>query len=273
MPTADLSTVLDLFERGETAEAVPLLEHLARLLPTNVTTYVLLARALEAERSWSEALAAWQWAAFLMPNSPIVERGRRRAIRALAAEPQAPRTAPLRAAATEPDAAEPDETLVEAAAEASAAASEAEPAGEYPAASGADDVPEDEPADPLDLTEPAPRRARPTPRFPGTPPLSVSGPSTPAGRSDLESYDDLDRLIEELEAARIVPQPDLDTVPAPELDDDIEDMVSETLARIYAAQGQHDEAARVYELLAAQQPERAGEFRAKADAARSRAAS
>lgn len=69
-----------------------------------------------------------------------------------------------------------------------------------------------------------------------------------------EGSDNLDHLIEELESARIVPSLDLNDIPAPDLDDEIEDMVSETLARIYASQKQYEEAARVYEQLAIQQP-------------------
>lgn len=84
-------------------------------------------------------------------------------------------------------------------------------------------------------------------------------------------YSDLDRLISELESARIVPRPDLENVPPPDLEDDIEDVVSETLARIYASQGQYDEAAHVYELLAEQQPEKADEFADKASEMRTRA--
>lgn len=83
--------------------------------------------------------------------------------------------------------------------------------------------------------------------------------------------EDLDRLIAELESAQIVPRPDLDDLPDPELDDDIEDVVSVTLARIYASQGQYDEAARVYELLSVQQPESEEDFREKAAEMRSKA--
>lgn len=86
-----------------------------------------------------------------------------------------------------------------------------------------------------------------------------------------DEYEDLDRLISELESARIVPRPDLESVPPPDLEDDIEDVVSETLARIYASQGQYEEAAHVYELLADQQPEKADEFNDKASDMRSRA--
>lgn len=86
--------------------------------------------------------------------------------------------------------------------------------------------------------------------------------------STLEDFEDLDRLIDELETARIVPRPDLDAVPQMDLEDNIEDMVSETLALIYINQNQYDEAARVYEQLATQQPDQADEFLQKAAEAR-----
>lgn len=88
----------------------------------------------------------------------------------------------------------------------------------------------------------------------------------------MEDDDDLDSLIDRLESARIVPGPDLDALPPPDLDDEIEDMVSETLARIYASQGQYHEAARVYEQLAIQHPDRSLEFLQSAADMRSRAA-
>ena len=78
--------------------------------------------------------------------------------------------------------------------------------------------------------------------------------------SDDATIEDLDRLISELEAARIVPQPDLEDIPAPELEDEIDDVVSETLARIYASQKKYHEAARIYEQLAHQQPQEAAKF-------------
>lgn len=83
-------------------------------------------------------------------------------------------------------------------------------------------------------------------------------------------FDDLDSLITELESARIVPKPDFESVPPPDLEDNIEDMVSETLARIYASQKQYEEAARVYEQLAQQQPEEAETFMAKAEEMRNK---
>jgi len=76
--------------------------------------------------------------------------------------------------------------------------------------------------------------------------------------------ENLDRLIHELESARIVPDPDFEPEAFVEDPDEGDDLVSETLARIYAAQQQYTEAAQVYETLAVQHPERAGEFRARA---------
>ncbi len=76
--------------------------------------------------------------------------------------------------------------------------------------------------------------------------------------------DDLDLLIAELEGARIEPVPRPEDVPAPDLGSDGEDLLSETLARIYAAQGQYMDAARVYARLADQDPERAADFWHKA---------
>lgn len=89
---------------------------------------------------------------------------------------------------------------------------------------------------------------------------------------DLSAYEDLDNLIQELENARIVPDPDTSNISADvpaegndadEVDVD-SDVVSETLARIYENQNYFGEAADVYEKLAKQQPDRSEEFMAKA---------
>ncbi len=90
-----------------------------------------------------------------------------------------------------------------------------------------------------------------------TPEPEPAAEAVPAG-------DDLDLLIAELEDARIDPIPHPEDIPAPDLGGDSEDLVSETLARIYAAQGQYTDAARVYARLADQDPERAADFWHKA---------
>lgn len=103
-----------------------------------------------------------------------------------------------------------------------------------------------------------------------------AGDSGDGAGSDLEldappEEGDLDRLIGELESARIVPAQDPSSIPPPDLSDDIDDVVSETLARIYATQNQFSEAARVYERLALENPDRAEEYQTKASEMRGRA--
>jgi hypothetical protein len=79
-------------------------------------------------------------------------------------------------------------------------------------------------------------------------------------------FDNLDDLIMQLEnAPRIVPRTDnLDEELHEPEEGEIEDMVSETLAKIYANQSQFSDAAQVYDKLAVQHPERAAYFLAKA---------
>jgi len=84
------------------------------------------------------------------------------------------------------------------------------------------------------------------------------------GETEADESLNLELLIQELEKARIVPDPDVQELSDDELEDEIEDLVSETLARIYAAQKYFEEARQVYEKLAHQNPERAHEFETKA---------
>jgi tetratricopeptide (TPR) repeat protein len=88
--------------------------------------------------------------------------------------------------------------------------------------------------------------------------------------SDDEPYHELDDLIKELETARIVPDPKVKPVGSDQLEPDVDDVVSETLAKIYANQRFFDEAARVYEKLSVQQPQRRDEFLGKAAEIRQR---
>jgi len=95
---------------------------------------------------------------------------------------------------------------------------------------------------------------------------------TPEGRvGQLEDDEDLDRLIDELESARIEPSPDMEEVPEPDLEDDVDDIVSETLARIHEAQDQYRKAAQIYVKLASQEPDQARAYLKKASEMRERA--
>lgn len=120
----------------------------------------------------------------------------------------------------------------------------------------------------------------PTRLLPAAPQAPAASPSFEQPETDLpdgwsapplERFDALDDLIDALDGARIMPRADLDELPTPDLEQDIGEVVSPTLARIYVTQGQFAEAARIYDKLAAQQPNRADEFRTRAAEARAQA--
>lgn len=187
-----------LLAEGRAAEAAARLEALAVAAPAYPAAHVLLARALEAAGREDDALAAWHHAHFLMPNSPLVRRERRRLLEAHAATLVSP-------ADTEAPFAEP---------------------------AAAEDAVED-------------ARVAPVPAAPEGEPAALP--------------DTLDALIRALEdAPRIRPDPTFRSPEVALVEGDADDMVSETLARIYAAQKQYAEAALVYEKLARQRPEDAG---------------
>ncbi|MDZ4701102.1 MAG: hypothetical protein SH809_15440, partial [Rhodothermales bacterium] len=102
-----------------------------------------------------------------------------------------------------------------------------------------------------------------------SPGATANGPA--AQREPDAGDEELDRLIADLESARIVPRPDYETIEGPSLSAPVDDMVSETLARIYEGQKQYDEAARMYDKLAILKPDRADVFAQKAVELRTRA--
>ena len=226
-------------KQGKSDEAIPVLKQLVQKLPTYVTPHVLLAWAYEAREQWSEALDTWQHAYFLMPNSPAVHQGLQRAMKASS-----------ETAFTSP----------------STSTEEAPPLSETP--------PEQEanPAPPHAEQPTEDESGQPSPSRPSAPSKLLSELSkSPETLSSPAEFDHLDRLIDELEAARIEPQPDLDELPSPDLENEIEDVVSETLARIYVAQKQYHEAARAFKKLAEQDPSRSQEFLEKAEEMQHRA--
>ena len=104
---------------------------------------------------------------------------------------------------------------------------------------------------------------------PDTPPTS---PETPEEQiREMDEDDDLEHLIDELESARIEPNPDVEEVPTPDLDDNVDDIVSETLARIHEAQDEYRKAAQIYVKLASQEPDQARTYLQKASKMRKRA--
>jgi tetratricopeptide (TPR) repeat protein len=142
------------------------------------------------------------------------------------------------------------------------------------------------PSDLDDLRDRAEREARQGGARPGLRHRSSGGPEGPdleglGGDAEGDGSDDdgdLDRLIEELESARIDPsgidptsEPEAGDAPEPDLESDVGEMVSETLARIYANQGQYRDASRIYVKLAARDPERIREYLEKAASMREKA--
>lgn len=106
--------------------------------------------------------------------------------------------------------------------------------------------------------------------------VAGAGADGAPGDSSTQGFADLNRLIEELETARIVPDPDVQPLSEEELAEaeaanEPEEVVSETLARIYANQAYYLDAAAVYEKLALKHPERAGDFSRKAHEMRQKA--
>lgn len=212
-------------------------------LPGYATARVLLARAYEGLGEWNGALGVWREALQIVPNSPVIRRGLERAAGNVAAQgPPVEPELPSISVSTPPPA-EPYAT-------------EADPEG----------APSRSP-----VATSSPDGGSPEARATRSEPAAAASDAPAVDRTSSREDEDLERLIAELESARIVPRPDLEDVPAPPLDDDIEDVVSVTLARIYASQGEYDEAARVYEQLAVQKPDEEQAFRAKAAEMRSKA--
>lgn len=98
-------------------------------------------------------------------------------------------------------------------------------------------------------------------------------PETPAvTKPKLQEHDDLDQLIEGLEKGRLGPKDELAQPVEMEWSDDDGVITTETLAQIYVAQSQFEEAVMVYDRLAKTEksPEKAEELRHKASELRAK---
>ena len=285
MSLSDLQEPLDLLEQKDYTAAVEVLERKVAALPAHLGAHVLLAHAYEAQQRWGRALEAWADAQFLMPNSPTAETGKRRVLRRIEGIEDGDEPLPL---AEFPD---PD----------------AQPAGPMTADASPEEEPQErEPADEDDessstegasgLTElrrQAEREARQGGARPGLaddissadPPSSPEESATPEEQieqlEDKGDADDLDRLIDKLQSARIDTDPDAAAdAPPPSSEEtgteapdegDSGEVVSETLARIHEGQGDYERAAHIYAQLAEQEPDQAEEFREKAAEMRGKA--
>ena len=280
MAVPDLKDAIDHLQRRDLDAAIAALEHKIEELPAHLTAHVLLARTYETKHQWTKALNAWENVHFLMPNSPVGQEGKARVLRRLDRHEEAADAAPKDAPASSSPAASSEAETGSSEAEAPPPPSTDSDRESPDQAPSAPPPPDDEPPSELQqLRQQAEEEARRGGARPdlaaaasgGASPEEDEAPSPEERVDDLEEEDDLDRLIGELQSAEIEPDPDADVeVPTPDLDDDVDDLVSETLARIHEAQNQYRKAAQIYVKLASQEPDRAREHLKKAARMRER---
>jgi tetratricopeptide (TPR) repeat protein len=286
MAVPDLQDAIDHLQQNDVDGAIATLERKLEELPAHLTAHVLLARAYEAKHQWDRALTCWENVYFLMPNSPVAREGKRRVLRKMNRDEEAedveevapPVPGSPGPEATTPDAdASPDADAPPAEEAASAESSSTEPAPDEPVsdeetaeAEGPTTAPEA--VSELDkLRRQAEEEAREGGARPelenAADPSAEPDTGTPeerVGALEERGDDDLDQLIDELESARIEPSPDVEDAPAPDLENDVDDIVSETLARIHEAQDDYRKAAQIYVKLASQDPDQARAYLEKA---------
>lgn len=286
MPLPDPQDPLALLEQKEFDAAVEVLEQTVNALPAHLGARVLLAHAYEAQKHWDRALESWANVHFLMPNSPIATTGKKRVLRRMDGLETEDDRSPFTETPT-PPLPGPAETTP-------GTPSETQTAEEEPPDKEEDSPPKDD-FGLAQLRRQAEREARqggarsgladksPEPPAADSPPEEPS--STPEEQveqlEDEGETDDLDRLIDELQSARIEPDPDAatDAPPPADVSDEGgpadeppgEEVVSETLAKIHEGQNDYQKAAHIYAQLAEQEPERTDEFRQKAAEMRKKA--
>jgi tetratricopeptide (TPR) repeat protein len=290
MSLPDLQEPLALLEQKDFDKAIDVLEQKVTALPAHLGAHVLLAYAHEGRQQWEEALGSWEEVHFLLPNSPIASAGKQRVLRrmdGIEGGVEAPRPAdghPVRPADTASRRPAEDDTDADDGAEADADERQERPEAEDPGPEASSSTTDDGLAQ---LRRQAEREARQGGARPGladasssvdAPPPPDDPSSTPEEQveqfKEEESSDDLDHLIDKLESTRIEPDPDAEPEPRPEdptPEDDTEEVVSETLARIHEGQNDYQKAAHIYAKLADQEPHRADEFRQKAQETRRKA--
>ncbi len=228
MPLPDIQSVAAEVESGECTAAIPLLEQMVDTFPTYSTAYLLLARAYRKEGNRQAALQALAQVQ-LWSLAPGAVKGELREI--------------IR---------DHLDTVYSTSDSEGPAASQSyvPPTRAQPETPGSG-VRTPRGGAPEDLVEDLEQRL---------------GPAQAENDDDIK---DLNSLIERLEGARIQPEPEFGGADPSEgadaYDEDNEDeVVSETLARIYAAQKEYRAAVETYHRLAEQHPDRAEEFQRKA---------
>lgn len=290
MAVPDLQDAINHLQQKDLDAAIQSLEHKIDDLPAHLTAHVLLARAYEAKREWDLALKCWENVRFLMPNSPVGREGKQRVLRHLqgldepastaddapserpSSEETASQDAPSDATPTDESSAEAPE-----AADASSEDEESEDDSPTTATEAVSELEQLRRQAEAEARQGGARAGLAATADPETPSSSEESVDTTQDRADQleeegDDEDDLDRLIDELESARIEPRPDVDDIPPPDLENDVDDIVSETLARIHEAQDQYRKAAQIYVKLASQEPDearahlqKAAEMREKAE--------
>lgn len=228
MALPDIQAIAADIETGEHGGAIPLLEQVIDTFPTYATAYLLLARAYRKQGNRDAALQALSQVQ-LWSAAPTAVHGELRAI--IHDHLEAVYSSTESDASTDTQLDSP--SIVE------------------PATDVASGVRRSHGAKPEDLVEDLQERLGP-----------------PAIEND-EDIKNLNSLIRRLEGARIQPEPEFGGAnPADETaeqdDEEDDEVVSETLARIYAAQKEYRAAVETYQRLAEQHPDRAEEFHRKA---------
>lgn len=268
MAVPDLQDALDCLKQEDVDGAIARLERKVEELPAHLTAYVLLARAHETKQQWEKALQSWENVYFLMPNSPVAREGKRRVLRRMDRTEEAEDI--KEAAPSTP--ASPEAPSDSSTAESESSADEPADADSSVDEAAQTETPASEAVSELEkLRRQAENEARQggaRPELANTPKPSNgdTSSSTPEDRIDQmeEEGDDLDQIIDELESGRIEPNPDVEDVPAPDLESDVDDLVTETLARIHEAQDEYRQAAQIYVKLASQEPDKARDHLEKA---------